>query len=467
MNLMTGHNTGTIIHSPNPQIALNRGMGNNEGPPPVLVPFGWRRQLIEGRIVYSSPSDCLLWSMNDVAQYIMTDGTCKCGLECPFHLQDLFNFDPICLLQIHATLQEEHQSTSPFFCHHSKKLRQNLQNNHAFYNKQGMEERQCYREQLQHQQQVHHRHQVHPEYIEQQQQQQQQEHYRRQKQLQHHQVINRSQTDHFPVNYSNNHPNYNHPHSEQEQHVVMNGVSPDVYRSQGHHPGQAPGVPHAYHEGSRHPDQHRSQHEMMDKRGQPHDVTAVTAAITDVIPSVGHLIPMNQHHHDIQPPPAHQQRPGSQQHMHPHDHHRIHHPAHFPGQHPESSGHRQQHHHEQHQVHYNVMPQQQILLMPPNDQMLLSPQIVSSFTHSSVNHPGHHVFDPSQQQQQQQHHQQLLFHEPHQFVANHPHTMMVMPSSSDQSVNQAFDRKKPRKRNGQYDRSKKGKTVAAILNLSM
>lgn len=427
---IVGGQQGALIHSP----GMERGL---QEAPPVLVPHGWRRQLVDGRIVYSSPTDCLLWCMNDAVQYLMTDGTCKCGLECPFHVQDLFNFDPTSLLQIHASLEDDQQSTSHTFCHHKKKLRQTFQNNNAFYAKQVMDERH-FRQQLHEQQLQRHHPRIQAEY-----QQQEGHHFRRQ---QLHQHNNRPQGEHYPVNYSN-HPNFNH-----QEHVVIQGHPGDLY----HH---NQGMSFSYHEGEhvpRHPIHH--QEVMMDKRLHQ-DVTAVTNSITDAIPSVGQMIPVG-HRRNMQPPPAHQHRSGHHQPqtVHPQDH-QVH-PGNYPGHHSHHpSGHQPGHHHGHQQqpqhVHYGVIPQQPILLMPQNDQMLLSPQVVSSFTHSSVNH--HHEMDQHQHQQQHMNHQQFVMH---------PHTMMVPQTGPVKQP--VFDRKKPRKRNpGQFDKSKRGKTVAAILNLSM
>lgn len=61
---------------------------------PVPVPPGWRRCLIEGKIVYYSPSNQQLQSLDEVSQYLQTDGVCKCGLDCPLNLEGTFSFDP-------------------------------------------------------------------------------------------------------------------------------------------------------------------------------------------------------------------------------------------------------------------------------------------------------------------------------------------------------------------------------------
>lgn len=41
-----------------------------------------------------SPNKSRLRSMEDLLIYLHTEGTCKCGLECPFKPDQVFNFDP-------------------------------------------------------------------------------------------------------------------------------------------------------------------------------------------------------------------------------------------------------------------------------------------------------------------------------------------------------------------------------------
>lgn len=42
--------------------------------------------------LFYSPTCTRLTSAESVRQYLVTDGTCKCGLECPFHIDKVFNF---------------------------------------------------------------------------------------------------------------------------------------------------------------------------------------------------------------------------------------------------------------------------------------------------------------------------------------------------------------------------------------
>ena len=40
-----------------------------------------------------SPSNVELKSFDELKEYLLRDGTCKCGLECPLELPKLFDFD--------------------------------------------------------------------------------------------------------------------------------------------------------------------------------------------------------------------------------------------------------------------------------------------------------------------------------------------------------------------------------------
>ncbi|XP_073926811.1 methyl-CpG-binding domain protein 5 isoform X3 [Castor canadensis] len=69
--------------------------GDKEGSlPAVQVPVGWQRRVDQNGVLYVSPSGSLLSCLEQVKTYLLTDGTCKCGLECPLILPKVFNFDP-------------------------------------------------------------------------------------------------------------------------------------------------------------------------------------------------------------------------------------------------------------------------------------------------------------------------------------------------------------------------------------
>ncbi|KAM5279954.1 methyl-CpG-binding domain protein 5 isoform 2-T2 [Ctenodactylus gundi] len=69
--------------------------GDKEGGlPAIQVPVGWQRRVDQNGVLYVSPSGSLLSCLEQVKAYLLTDGTCKCGLECPLVLPKVFNFDP-------------------------------------------------------------------------------------------------------------------------------------------------------------------------------------------------------------------------------------------------------------------------------------------------------------------------------------------------------------------------------------
>ena len=59
----------------------------------VGVPWGWKRLLLADTVVYFSPSGIQLKSIEEVQDYLSTEGTCKCGLECPLNIPASFDFD--------------------------------------------------------------------------------------------------------------------------------------------------------------------------------------------------------------------------------------------------------------------------------------------------------------------------------------------------------------------------------------
>jgi hypothetical protein len=66
----------------------------------VQVPLGWSRlielsdETKEKQVIYKSPTSVTLNSIQEVKTYLLSDNTCKCGLECPFNVNTKFNFDP-------------------------------------------------------------------------------------------------------------------------------------------------------------------------------------------------------------------------------------------------------------------------------------------------------------------------------------------------------------------------------------
>ncbi|KAM6924659.1 uncharacterized protein mbd6 isoform 2-T2 [Xenentodon cancila] len=58
----------------------------------IHVPIGWQRKVEGGQVIYVSPSGTALSTLDQVKTYLLTDGTCKCGLECPVIIHKVFNF---------------------------------------------------------------------------------------------------------------------------------------------------------------------------------------------------------------------------------------------------------------------------------------------------------------------------------------------------------------------------------------
>lgn len=61
----------------------------------ILLVFqkNWQRIFLLIISLLFSPNNSRLRSLENVIEYLKTDGTCKCGLECPFFIHKVFNFD--------------------------------------------------------------------------------------------------------------------------------------------------------------------------------------------------------------------------------------------------------------------------------------------------------------------------------------------------------------------------------------
>ncbi|XP_038046450.1 uncharacterized protein LOC119720713 isoform X2 [Patiria miniata] len=82
--------------NPERQIYMNAAMaGSDQGLGYTTVPMGWNRTIWgDGSVVYVSPSGHLLHCAEDLQRYLLAEGTCKCGLECPLIIDRVFNFNP-------------------------------------------------------------------------------------------------------------------------------------------------------------------------------------------------------------------------------------------------------------------------------------------------------------------------------------------------------------------------------------
>ncbi|CAF1934971.1 unnamed protein product [Rotaria magnacalcarata] len=58
------------------------------------VPYGWQRRILAPDVVvYLSPTNVILDSLDAIRQYLETPTSCKCGLQCPLIVDKVFNFD--------------------------------------------------------------------------------------------------------------------------------------------------------------------------------------------------------------------------------------------------------------------------------------------------------------------------------------------------------------------------------------
>ncbi|KAG7263075.1 hypothetical protein CRUP_031503, partial [Coryphaenoides rupestris] len=68
------------------------------------------------------PSGSVLASYDQVKAYLLTDGTCKCGLECPLILHKVFNFDPGALVKQRTAEDVRSDADVTKLCIHKRKL---------------------------------------------------------------------------------------------------------------------------------------------------------------------------------------------------------------------------------------------------------------------------------------------------------------------------------------------------------
>uniref|UniRef100_A0A4W4H7I6 MBD domain-containing protein n=1 Tax=Electrophorus electricus TaxID=8005 RepID=A0A4W4H7I6_ELEEL len=98
--------------------------GEKDGGPTLTaqVPVGWQRKVEDGAVAYISPSGTVLCSVEEVRGYLLTDSTCKCGLECPLVLHKVFNFDPAAAVHApsHESRKVEEDMTK--LCNHRRKV---------------------------------------------------------------------------------------------------------------------------------------------------------------------------------------------------------------------------------------------------------------------------------------------------------------------------------------------------------
>ncbi|XP_032993473.1 methyl-CpG-binding domain protein 6 [Lacerta agilis] len=84
------------------------------------VPVGWQRMVEEGAVRYISPSGTSLASLEQTRAYLLADGTCKCGLECPLNMHKVFNFDPAAMVTGSEGSKGDEDMTK--LCNHRRKI---------------------------------------------------------------------------------------------------------------------------------------------------------------------------------------------------------------------------------------------------------------------------------------------------------------------------------------------------------
>ncbi|KAJ8400920.1 hypothetical protein AAFF_G00392740 [Aldrovandia affinis] len=97
--------------------------GKREEPQPaVQLPIGWQRQVDLSGVVYISPSGSVLSCLEQVETYLLADGTCKCGLECPLILHKVFNFDPGTAIKQRTAEDVKADEDVTKLCNHKRKI---------------------------------------------------------------------------------------------------------------------------------------------------------------------------------------------------------------------------------------------------------------------------------------------------------------------------------------------------------
>ncbi|XP_067230148.1 methyl-CpG-binding domain protein 6 [Chanodichthys erythropterus] len=86
------------------------------------IPVGWQRKVEDGVVSYISPSGTILRSVDEVRVYLRTDGTCKCGLECPLVPNKVFNFDPAAMVQAPGHHSSKIEEDMTKLCNHRRKV---------------------------------------------------------------------------------------------------------------------------------------------------------------------------------------------------------------------------------------------------------------------------------------------------------------------------------------------------------
>uniref|UniRef100_A0A1A7XAB0 Methyl-CpG binding domain protein 6 n=1 Tax=Iconisemion striatum TaxID=60296 RepID=A0A1A7XAB0_9TELE len=88
----------------------------------INVPIGWHRKVEGGQVIYISPSGTALSTLDEVKTYLSTDGTCKCGLECPLIIHKVFNFCVDVKVEHHSQPLCKAEQDMTKLCNHRRKV---------------------------------------------------------------------------------------------------------------------------------------------------------------------------------------------------------------------------------------------------------------------------------------------------------------------------------------------------------
>ncbi|XP_062419808.1 mucin-6 isoform X1 [Pungitius pungitius] len=88
----------------------------------IHVPIGWQRRVEGGQVIYVSPSGTALCSLDEVKTYLLTDGTCKCGLECPLIVNKVFSFTVGVKVEQHSQPLGKAEQDMTKLCNHRRKV---------------------------------------------------------------------------------------------------------------------------------------------------------------------------------------------------------------------------------------------------------------------------------------------------------------------------------------------------------
>ncbi|CAF0856630.1 unnamed protein product [Brachionus calyciflorus] len=79
------------------------------------IPNGWSRIVdTDKNVIYISPSGFSLKSHQEIKNYLISDQTCKCGLECPLNIYETFNFSSL----VDAVCSKKTSSKNSCLCKH-------------------------------------------------------------------------------------------------------------------------------------------------------------------------------------------------------------------------------------------------------------------------------------------------------------------------------------------------------------